>query len=127
VVFGDRYSKDMRVVAVPNITTETLARDFVLDWVAVYGIPLLLLTINGTQFISKFLQTVYQLLGVKHLFTTAYHPSTNGQVEGFNQLFSKASRTLCLNIRMTGMRLLVSLRTRTIRLFKALLAFLRSN
>jgi hypothetical protein len=26
VVFGDRYSKAMRVVAVPNITAETLAR-----------------------------------------------------------------------------------------------------
>jgi hypothetical protein len=31
VVFGDRYSKAMRVAAVPNITTETLARAFVLD------------------------------------------------------------------------------------------------
>jgi hypothetical protein len=29
VVFGDCYSKAMRVVAVPNITTETLARAFV--------------------------------------------------------------------------------------------------
>jgi hypothetical protein len=41
LVLGDRYSKAMRVVAVPNITTETLARDFVLDWVAVYDITLL--------------------------------------------------------------------------------------
>jgi Integrase zinc binding domain len=29
VVFGDRYSKAMRVVAVPNITTEMLAQVFV--------------------------------------------------------------------------------------------------
>jgi hypothetical protein len=73
VVFGDRYSKAMRFVAVPNITIETLARAFVLDWVAVYGIPLLLLTDNGTLCISKFFQTVCRLLGVKQLFTTAYH------------------------------------------------------
>jgi Integrase core domain len=90
VVFGDRYSKAMRVVAVPNITTETLARAFVLDWVAVYGIPLLLLTDNGTQFIYKFFQTVCRLLGVKQLFTTANHPSTNGQVERFNQTVLKS-------------------------------------
>jgi hypothetical protein len=64
VVFGDRCSKAMRIVAIPNITTETLARAFVLDWVAVYCIPLLLLTDNGTQFISKFFQTVCRLLGV---------------------------------------------------------------
>jgi transposase InsO family protein len=66
------------VVAVSNITTETLARAFVLDWVAVYGTPLLFLTDNGTQFISKFFQTVCRLLGVKQLFTIAYHTSTNG-------------------------------------------------
>jgi transposase InsO family protein len=127
VVFGDRYFKAMRVVAVPNITTETLARAFVLDWVAVYAIPLLLLTDNGTQFISKFFHTVCRLLGVKQLLTTAYHSSTNGQVERSIKLFSKASRTLCLDIRMTRMRLLVLLRTRTIRLFRALLALHRSN
>jgi hypothetical protein len=36
VVFGERYSKAMRVVDVPYITTETLARAFVLNWVAVW-------------------------------------------------------------------------------------------
>jgi Integrase zinc binding domain/Integrase core domain len=90
VVFCDRNSKAMRVVAVPNITTETLAQAFVLDWVAVYGIPLLLLTDNGTQFISNFFQAVCRLLGVKQLFATAYHPSTNGQVERFNQTVLKS-------------------------------------
>jgi Integrase core domain/Integrase zinc binding domain len=127
VVFGGRYSKAMRVVAVPNITTETLARALVLDTVAVYGIPLLLLTDNGTQFIYKSFQTVCRLLGVKKLFTIAYHPSTNGQVERFNKTVLKSVTHLYLNIRMTGMRLLVSLRTRTIRLFRALLALHRSN
>jgi hypothetical protein len=115
----------MPTYANTSITTETLARAFVLYWVAVYGIPLLVLTDDGTQSITKSFQTVCRLLGVKQLFITAYHPSANGQV-GVS-MFSKASRTLCLNIRMTGMRLLVSLRTRTIRLFRALLALHRSN
>jgi hypothetical protein len=64
VVFGDRYYKAIRVVAAPNIMTETLARALVLDCVAVYGIPLLLLTDNGTQFMSKFSQTLCRLLGI---------------------------------------------------------------
>jgi hypothetical protein len=35
-------------------------------------------------------QTVCRLLGVKRLFTTAYQPSTNGQVERFNQTVLKS-------------------------------------
>jgi transposase InsO family protein len=38
----------------------------------------ILLTDNGTQFTSKSFQTVCRLLGLKQLFTTAHHPSTNG-------------------------------------------------
>jgi transposase InsO family protein len=94
VVFGDRYSKAMRVAAVLNITTETLARSFVLDWVAVYGIPLLVLTDNVTQYIFKFFQTVCWLLGIKQLFIIAYNPSTNGQVERFNQTVLKKDHAL---------------------------------
>jgi hypothetical protein len=85
VVIGDRSFKDMSVVPVPKITTETLARAFVLDWVAVYGI-LLLLPADSEWYtvVSKF-KTVCRLLGVKQLFTTAHHPSTDGQVGRFNQ------------------------------------------
>jgi transposase InsO family protein len=39
---------------------------------------------------SKSFQTVCRLLGVTHLFTTACHPSTNGQVERFNQTALKS-------------------------------------
>jgi RNase H-like domain found in reverse transcriptase/Integrase zinc binding domain len=80
VVFGDPYAKVVRAVPVSDICTEKLARVFVLGWVAVYGIPLFLFTDNSAQFVSKLFQTIYRLLGVKQLFTTAYHPSINGQV-----------------------------------------------
>jgi transposase InsO family protein len=81
VIFGDRYFKAVRVVPVPNITTETLARHFVLNCVAVGGIPLRIPRDNGTQFVSKFFQAVCRLLGVKKLVTTAYYASSHGQVE----------------------------------------------
>jgi hypothetical protein len=51
----------------------------------VYGPPVVLFTDNGTLFVSKFFQTVCKLLGVKQVFTTAYHPSTNGQCERFDR------------------------------------------
>lgn len=49
------------------------------------GIPKEILTDRGTNFTSQLLQQVYQLLGIKGLKTTPYHPETDGPVERFNQ------------------------------------------
>lgn len=45
------------------------------------GIPKEVLTDCGTNLLSKLLKQVYQLLGVKQIKTTPYHPQTGGLVE----------------------------------------------
>jgi transposase InsO family protein len=40
---------------------------------------------QGPQFISKFIQSLYQILGVTGNPSTAYHPQTDGQTERVNQ------------------------------------------
>jgi transposase InsO family protein len=54
-------------------------------WAYVYGPPVSLLTDNGPQFTAKFFQAVCSELGIRKIFTTAYHPQTNGQVERYNR------------------------------------------
>jgi hypothetical protein len=49
-----------------------------------------LLTDNGPQFTAKFFQAVCAELGVKKVFTTAYHPQRNGQVERYNRTILSA-------------------------------------
>lgn len=49
------------------------------------GFPQDILTDQGTNFMSKLLKDVYQLLGIKGLRTTPYHPQTDGLTERFNQ------------------------------------------
>ena len=44
----------------------------------------MILTDNGSNFASKFFGVITNMLGVKHVYTSAYRPSTNGQVERFN-------------------------------------------
>lgn len=56
------------------------------------GIPREVLTDCGTNFLSKLLQQVYQLLGVKGIKTTPYHPQTDGLVERFNQTLKNMLR-----------------------------------
>jgi transposase InsO family protein len=45
-----------------------------------------LLTDNGPQFTAKYFQAAYAELGLSKVFTTAYHPQTNGQVERYNRM-----------------------------------------
>uniref|UniRef100_A0A3B3HAG4 Gypsy retrotransposon integrase-like protein 1 n=3 Tax=Oryzias latipes TaxID=8090 RepID=A0A3B3HAG4_ORYLA len=56
------------------------------------GLPLEILTDRGTNFLSTLLSQVYQLLGIKSLRTTAYHPQTDGLTERFNQTIKQMLR-----------------------------------
>jgi transposase InsO family protein len=69
-----------------------VARAFVDQWVYVYGPPVSLLTDNGPQVIAKFFQAACAELGISKVFTTAYHPRTNGQVELYNRTILAALR-----------------------------------
>ena len=46
-----------------------------------YGPPDAVLTDNGPQFASLFFQGVCNLMGIRNLYTSTYHPQTNGQVK----------------------------------------------
>ena len=72
-------------VAVPmaDQTASSVAHAFIDRWVACFGIPIVLLTDNGSNFASKFMAVVAQMFGIKHVYTSAYRTSTNGQVERF--------------------------------------------
>ena len=85
LVISDRFSKLTKTVPLKRITAYTIARAFCDQWVFVYGAPVYLLSDNGRQFTAKFFQEVCTKMGIRNLFTTTYHPQTNGQVERFNR------------------------------------------
>jgi hypothetical protein len=92
LVIADRFSKLTRTVPLRTITALTVAQMFCEHWVFVYGPPVSVLTDNGPQFASRFFQAVCAELGIKKLFTSAYHPQTNGQVERYNRTIVEALR-----------------------------------
>ncbi len=49
------------------------------------GIPKEILTDQGTVFMSRTLSELYELLGIKSIRTSVYHPQTDGLVERFNR------------------------------------------
>jgi transposase InsO family protein len=85
LVISDRFSKFTVAPPLKTILANDVAEFLVADWIEKFGVPLILLTDNGPQFASKFLQQVSAVLGVHQRFTSAYHPATNGPAERFNR------------------------------------------
>ena len=54
-------------------------------WFSQYGIPVELISDNGTQFTSQEFENFVKTLGIKQIQTAAYHQSSNGQAERYVQ------------------------------------------
>ena len=85
VVFQDFLSKWPLVFPVPDQKAIRLARLLVEEVVPMFGVPEALLSDRGTNLLSHVMQDVCELLGIRKLNTTAYHPQCDGMVEQFNR------------------------------------------
>lgn len=85
IVFVDYLSKWPEVFATADQTALTVTKLFVEEIVCRHGVPARLLSDRGKAFLSQLLQEVCQVMGVKKVNTTAYHPQTDGLVERFNR------------------------------------------
>jgi hypothetical protein len=92
LVITDRFSKLTRTVPLRTISAFVVAKAFSEHLVFVYGPPRYTLTDKGAQFTAKFFIAVCRELGVAKVFTMAYHPQKNGQVERYNRTIINALR-----------------------------------
>ena len=84
-MMSDHFTKWVEAVPLANQKGETVARAFVENVVARHGVPMKLLTDQGSNFKSELMKEVFRLLGVHKLRTSAYHLQTDGQFERFNR------------------------------------------
>lgn len=52
-----------------------------LDIFARTGLPTEILTDQGSVFVGRFMKEMCELLGIKHIHTSPYHPQTDGCLE----------------------------------------------
>src|SRR5882724_5939531 len=69
-----------------DIDAEDLAHIFLSQVFAKHNTLTDIVSNQGKHFISCFLQSLCQLLGIKANLSTAYHPETDGQTEQVNQI-----------------------------------------
>ena len=90
VDFSTRYPE---AVALRNIDTESVA-EALLGIFARLGVPRVLLSDNGPQFISDLMQEITRLLSIRLVHSSIYHPMSNGLVEKFNGTLKRMLRRM---------------------------------
>ncbi|CAF1509339.1 unnamed protein product, partial [Rotaria sp. Silwood1] len=96
----DVLSKFVVTKAVRDNTTQTAVRFLKEDIISKFGTPRCILTDNGTHFTSTFMNELIKQIGATHLYSTPYHPQTNGQVERYNSTMDAKIAALS-NLRKT--------------------------
>lgn len=61
-------------------TTDEVARNLI-HFYSLFGFPKMILTDQGTCFTSELFRQLTEILKIKNLFSTPYHPQTNGALE----------------------------------------------
>jgi transposase InsO family protein len=84
LVFSDYLTKWVEAFAVARADTPTVAQVLVDEVLCRHGAPERLLSDRGSVFRSALVREICAIFGVRKIFTTGYHPQTDGLVERFN-------------------------------------------
>jgi len=87
LVITDYFTRYITAIALPNCTAETTAQALFNDFFCKYGVPAVILSDQGSHFKNQLMENIQYLIGYNHIYSTPYHPQTNGIVERFNATF----------------------------------------
>ena len=86
----DRFSRWPEAFPLRSIDAPTVAQAFTLGWVARFGVPDVIISDRGPQFVSSLWGEMARTLGADLHHTTAYHPQSNGMVERLHRQLKAA-------------------------------------
>jgi transposase InsO family protein len=85
LTFLDHLTKYAEAIPITLMTAEERARAYATHVIARHGACSKLLNDQGRNFKSAFFRETCKILGVKQLYTTAYHPQANGILERWHR------------------------------------------
>lgn len=99
IVATDYFTKWPEAKAVPAATAKETAEFIYEDIICRHGCPQIILSDRGPHFRNQIIDKLMEKFQIKHLFSTPYHPKTNGLVERFNRtLVESLAKTAETNI-----------------------------
>ena len=85
ISFVDYLTKWVESFPSDNQTSETIVRLLVDHVICRHGVPEMLISDRGANLLSTLMKEVSEVMGMRKINTTAYHPQADGLVENFNR------------------------------------------
>ena len=94
MVIVDAFTHYVALNPVPHCNAYYAYTTLYEHWIAKFGLPEILITDNGTEFINNEIITLCHLYNIKHKPRTSHAPWTNGLVEGMNRSLQEYLRCI---------------------------------
>ena len=94
MVIVDAFTHYVALNPVPHCNAYYAYTTLYEHWIAKFGLPEILVTDNGTEFINNEIITLCHLYNNKHKLRTSHAPWTNGLVEGTNRSLQEYLRCI---------------------------------
>ena len=85
LVLVNHFTRFICTYVVEDHQTTTVAKVLYDEYFLVFGFPRQLMSYNALEFVGKVLTALYDLLNMKQLRISPYHPQSNGSVEHAHQ------------------------------------------
>ena len=85
LVMSDAFTKWIELVPLPNKSAEEVGKAIYENWICRNSPMDVLITDNGKEFRNQIMEELCQNNGIKHRYTSPYHPQTNAQCERQNR------------------------------------------
>ena len=92
----DELSKYTLALPIKQQDAQTIARVFVEEVILKFGIPQMILTDQGSNFMSEIFTNICKLLNIKKRKCTAYYPQSNGALERTRRVLVEYLRSFIL-------------------------------
>ena len=91
----DNLTGWLEAFPIPDESADTIVSMFINQYLPVHMCPRYILSDNGSEFKNQLMDQVLQQLGIDCIFSSPYHPQSNGKLEVFHKYLKPVLMKLC--------------------------------